>query len=418
MTGTILATRTADGTGETDELERLAEIAGYDVLGTVTATGPRDATYNLTPGAVTDLEARVRETGATRVVVDNDLTPGQAHNIATRLPDEVELMDRRRLVLTVFEQGAGSKVARLQVRLARLEYELPRLRAAINRDEATEITRHDEEGKPIEDHKRRIDATKQRLAQLSDPTADRLARRAKAGFDTVALVGYTNAGKTTLLRRLADELGLDSDHHDDESGEPTVRDQLFETLNTTTRRATCSGRRLLLTDTVGFVSGLPHEFVAAFESTMASARHAELVLLVVDGSDPRADIERKLTVAKEQLTDADGTVLPVVNKVDRIDDSKRAEIVELFETPPVWVSATDGSLDALRVAIADALPTAETTLTVPNSDDAMTLVSWCYDHAEVREIQYGDEIAIRVAGKPSVIEEAERKATNVELPVQ
>lgn len=418
MTGTILAARTAQRPVRTDEIEGLAAAAGYETVATVTATGPRDATYNVTPGMVAEIADRIDETGADRVVVDNDLTPGQAHNLAERFPDGVEIIDRRRLVLTVFERGAGSKAARLQVQLARLRYELPRLRAAINRDETTEITIHDEEGKPIEDHKRRIDETRRRLQRVTDPTADRLKRRRAAGFDTVALVGYTNAGKTTFLRRLADDLSLDAESHADESGEPTVRDQLFETLGTTTRRANVGGRRLLITDTVGFVSGLPHEFVAAFEATMTSATHAELVLLVIDGSDPLDEIDRKLRVAREQLTDAEGTVLPVVNKADRIDSDRRAAVAGLFDAEPVFASATDGSLAELRERVTEALPTAEATLSVPNGDDAMALVSWCYDRSDVEQVNYGDSVEIRLAGKPSVVEEAERQAERIRAATQ
>lgn len=410
MSRAVIGTRVESDDEDASEIAALTATAGHEVVETVTASGPRDATYNLTPGAVEAVVAAVRERGAGLVVVDNQLTPGQAYNLAEELPDGVTVYDRRRLVLDVFEQGAGSEAARLQVKLARLRYELPRLRAAINRDEATEITRHDEEGKPIEDHKRRIDETRRKLDRVDDPTADRIDRRREAGFDTVALAGYTNAGKTTLLRRLADDLSLDAEAHGDTAGEPDVADRLFETLGTTTRRATLDGRRVLLTDTVGFVSNLPHELVAAFESTTASVRHADAVLLVVDASDPFDRIERKLEVARDQLAAAEGTVVPVLNKADAASDAGLRAAVDAFETEPAVVSATEGDLDALRERLLDALPTERATLRLPAGDDAMSLVSWCHDRANVTRVDYGEEITLRLSGRPSVVAEACRRA--------
>jgi len=410
MSRAVIGKRVESGREDAGEIAALTATAGHEVVETVTASGPRDATYNLTPGAVKRISEAVREQGAGLVVVDNELTPGQAYNLGEELPDGVTVYDRRRLVLDVFEQGAGSEAARLQVKLARLRYELPRLRAAINRDEATEITRHDEEGKPIEDHKRRIDETRRKLDRVEDPTADRIEQRREAGFDTVALAGYTNAGKTTLLRRLADDLSLDAEAHGDTAGEPAVADRLFETLGTTTRRATIGGRRVLLTDTVGFVSELPHELVAAFESTMASARHADAVLLVVDASDPREQIERKLEVAHDQLADADGVVVPVLNKADAASDAELRAAADAFEAEPVVASATEGDLDALRERLLDALPTATATLRLPADGDAMSLVSWCHDRANVEEVDYGAEIRIRLSGRPSVVATARRRA--------
>ncbi|PSP59101.1 GTPase HflX [Halobacteriales archaeon QH_7_66_36] len=410
MSGAVIGKRVEQGDANTAEITGLARAAGYEVGAAVTATAPRDATFNLPSGTVAGLADAAESHDATVAVVDNELTPGQAHNLSERLPADVAVYDRRRLVLEVFERGAGTEAARLQVKLARLRYELPRLRADVRRDEATEVTRHDEEGKPIEDHKRRIDETRRKLRRVEDPTPKRMERRRTAGFDTVALAGYTNAGKTTLLRRLADDLSLDADGHPDESGEPNVANRLFETLGTTTRRASIAGRRVLLTDTVGFVSDLPHEFVASFESTVASARHADVVLLVVDATDDTAEIERKVAVAREQLADAEGTVVPVLNKADMTTGAELAAAGEPFESEPVEASATEGALAALRERLVAELPTEEATLSVPNSDAAMQFVSWCYDHAEVRDVDCGKAVEVRLRGKPSVVAEAERRA--------
>lgn len=409
MLEAIIGARVEQDVADTAEITALAETAGYEVAGTVATSAARDATFNLPEGTVDDLVAAVEQHDAT-VVVDNELTPGQAHNLSERLPTGVAVYDRRRLILEVFERGAGSEAARLDVKLARLRYELPRLRTEIRRDEATEVTAHDEEGKPIEDHKRRIDETRQQLRRIEDPTAERMERRRGAGFDTVVLAGYTNAGKTTLLRRLADDLSLESDAHPDEQGEPSVENRLFETLETTTSRATMAGRRVLLTDTVGFVSDLPEELVSSFESTVASARHAEVVLPVVDATDDATEIERKVAVAREQLADAEGTAVPVLNKADRASDDVLVAAHELFDAEPVVASATEGDLTALRERVVAELPTDETTLSVPNCDAAMQLVSWCYDHADVEGVRYGDRVEIDLAGKPSVVAEAERRA--------
>jgi GTP-binding protein HflX len=408
MSGAVIAERVAQGRTDTAEIAALAETAGHEVVATVTASGPRNASYNLPEGAVAKLVAAVERHDATTVVVDNQLTPGQAHDLAARLPDGVTVVDRRRLVLDVFEGRAGSDAARLQVQLARLRYELPRLRAEIRRDEATEVTAHDEAGKRIEDHRRRIDEMRRKLREVDDPTAARMERRRAAGFDTVALAGYTNAGKSTLLRRLADDLALD-----DATESASVEDRPFETLGTTTRRATLEGRRVLLTDTVGFVSDLPHELVRPFDATFAAAHEADVVLLVVDAADEFDRIERKVSVAREQLADADGTVVPVLNKADRARESTIDAAAGLFETEPVVTSATDGDLDGLRERVVAELPTAETTLRVPNSDAAMRLVSWCHDHADVRDVRYGEEVEIRVQGRPSVVATAERRAEGV-----
>ncbi|WP_254534540.1 GTPase [Halomarina litorea] len=310
------------------------------------------------------------------------------------------------------------------MRRAELRYQLPHLRAEIRTDEATEITRHDEEGKPIEDLKRRIDVLTRKLNRLGDDSGARHDARREAGFDLVALAGYTNAGKSTLMQRLADDLSVESGTHGDLAEAAGSADRLFETLGTTTRRATVGGRRLLVTDTVGFISDLPGWLVASFESTMGAVEHADVVCLVVDASDPVDRVEEKVATAVDHLGEA-ARMLPVLNKVDRVGEDHLDAVHETvgeagLDRDPVACSATEGTgVGTLSARVRECLPERTTTLDVPNCGEAMSFVSWAYDHADVRDVTYRDgTVTVALAGRPAVVERAERRAADVERPRQ
>lgn len=408
----IVAVRNEDESQPTTEMADLADAAGYEVAVTHAAVAPCDSTYGIPPGLVDTIADAVAAHDATAVVVDDELTPTQAFELRDRLPTATEVVDRTRLILATFRNRAGTKRARLETDLARLKYELPRLRAAIRHDQATEITAHDEGGKQIEDRKRRIDEIQRKLDDLEDPTASRQQTRREAGFDLVALAGYTNAGKTTLLRQLADDLAVDETGHDDVTAGPAVRDRLFETLETTTRRATIAGRPTLVTDTVGFVRDLPHELVASFEATLASAFGADLVLLVIDANDTVEQVGAKLAICRETLADVD--TLPVLNKVDAVDEEHLQTVRDVVDGDPVEVSAaTAEGLDRLKKRVATALPTASETLSLPNCGAAMAFVSWAHEELAVETVDYGERIDLRVRGRPSTIAEARRRAEAV-----
>lgn len=420
----IIAKRSLESPLETDEIQALAERAGYTVVGERTQVRAEHAESNLGPGALSDVAALAEEHTAGVVIVDGTLTPKQALAIQRSVPDAVEVKDRRRVILDVFRQGAGTRQARLQVRLAELKHELPRVRAAIRRDEANEITSHDEEGRQVEDIKRQIDDIRQRLADTDDvSTASRTERRREAGLDLAVLVGYTNAGKTTLLRRLADDLSLCTDSHRDLAETAAVDDRLFETLGTTTRRMTVDGRRLLLTDTVGFIRDLPHELIAAFRSSLSAVSRADVIVLVVDGSDPPDQIHEKVTTVQDALSDdgeldPDGTLIPVVNKVDRLDSEaveSRCDVVAPVGDP-ITVSATDGTnVDRLRQRLRGALPARDATVVLPNCSESMRFISWVYDNMAVEDVTYdGSTVEVRFTGRPQTVERALAKAADIE----
>ena len=271
----IIAARDADTTPDTTEVRRLCEAAGYGVVGEVTQRRTEDLRYNLGEGKARELADAVPARDAGAVVFDGALTPGQYADLLELLPAGTTLVDRYRLVLDIFVEGAGSAAAKTQAHLATLRYELPRLermegKSALNRA-------FFEKGSPVLDAKRRIDSLEAKLEELTDAAADRRRQRREEGFDLVALAGYTNAGKSTLLRQLADDLAVDSgDDSDDTTGgahpdlaeSATTEGRLFETLETTTRRATLEGRRVLLTDTVGLVGDLPHDLVRSFSAPL------------------------------------------------------------------------------------------------------------------------------------------------------
>jgi GTP-binding protein HflX len=410
----LIAKRVADGDPETAEIRELTEAAGARVVGEVTQTRHPDPGTELGAGKVEDLAALVTETGADTVVVDNELTPRQTVNLEAAIGATV--VDRHRVVLEIFGRQARSRRGQLQVELARLRYRLPRIR---ERADEGALNRRTEKGTRYYDVEDRIDEIERQLDDLPAIDEQLRERRREEGFDFVALAGYTNAGKSTLLRRLADEMTLDERRHDDLAETVAIEDRLFETLETTRRRATIRGRETLVTDTVGFLEDLPHWLVESFRGTLAAVEAADAVVLVADLAQPTHELRRKLETVRETLGEEHPPVVTVLNKADLVDGSeqeRKTEAIADLAPEPVVVSAlADEGLERLARRIASTLPDLERTeVTLPLTDDAMSVLSWLHDEAVEVEASYdAATVGVAFAAKPRVVQQARDRASSL-----
>jgi GTP-binding protein HflX len=344
------------------ELARLAETAGSEVLDGLVQRRPRPdpATY-IGTGKVSELRDIVAANGADSVICDGELSPGQLRQLEEKL--KVKVIDRTALILDIFAQHASSKEGKAQVELAQLQYFLPRLRGwgeAMSRQAGGRAggatggvgTRGPGETKLETDRRRihkRISKLRKELAAMRTIRSTKRGRRDANGVAGVAIAGYTNAGKSSLLNALTNAGVL-------------VEDALFATLDPTTRRAeTPGGRRYTLTDTVGFVRHLPHQLVEAFRSTLEEVTAADLLVHVVDGAEPapQEQVAAVREVVAEIADDHQAPVPPellVVNKTDSVDATRMVELRRLFPDA-VFVSARSGQgIKQLREIIADRLP--------------------------------------------------------------
>ncbi len=330
-----------------DELEELARTAGAQVTGRLVQKreAPDKATC-IGSGRLEELALLCENTGADLVIFDCELSATQHRNIEDALPCRV--VDRTTLILDIFAGRARSAEGRLQVELAQLQYRLPRLAGqgtALSRLGGGIGTRGPGETKLENDRRhirRRIGALKAQLREVEGQRERRRARRQKDGVRTVAIVGYTNAGKSTLLNRLTDAGVL-------------AEDKLFATLDPTARALKLpDGREVLLVDTVGFVRRLPHHLVEAFRSTLEEAVEADVILNLCDASSPEAG--EHLAVTQDLLTAlgcTDRPVLAVFNKCD----AAPAETLGALPAGALRISARTGEgLEALLEAVAAALP--------------------------------------------------------------
>jgi GTPase len=328
-------------------------------------------------GKVEELSAAVKSTGADVVIFDHDLTPTQQRNLEKAI--DAKIIDRTQLILDIFASRARTREGRLQVELAQLNYLLPRLAGR-----GTEMSRLGGgigtrgPGETQLESDRRV--VRRRIAQIHEALADvqrhrRLLRthRRDVGLSVVALVGYTNAGKTTLLNRLT-------------GASLTAADQLFVTLDPAARAVSGNGHPpFIVTDTVGFIRKLPHELVAAFRATLEELHEADVLLHVVDASHPARD--EQMAAVDGLLHDLDVHARPtilVLNKTDRLDGGPATLATLLADRHAVAVSAVTGEgLDELRSAIASALrPGTQTvTLRIPHGDGAALAV--CYERGRV-----------------------------------
>ena len=426
----VLAKRVDSGTADLSELRDLAAAAGYEVVGELTQTRKEDSAHHFGEGKVTELAELVVRTDAETVIIDNEVGPYQMFNIGRMLPEETEVLDRFTLILTIFGQRAQTRKAQLQVELAELRYELPRasVKASLaKRDERPGfmgLGEYDESRE--QDIKAQIASIKDELDSIAEKEAQRRAERRDSGFDLVALAGYTNAGKSTLLRRLAAELDVDenAEKHPDLDEVAESQDMLFTTLGTTTRRAELERREVLLTDTVGFISDLPHWLVESFESTLDSVYRADLVLLVVDASESVQEMREKLVTSHDTLRDRnEAPILTVFNKTDLIDADELAEkqaALSSIAPNPIAVSGKTGdNVGRLRRRVETELPDWETErLVVPITDETMSFVSWVHDHAYVDTESYeSEQLILEFEARPAIIEQARAKAADL-TPVE
>jgi len=346
--GAAARARTAE---HLEELERLVDTAGGRVVGEVTQQidRPNAATY-LGKGKIEELRERIEDTDATLLVFDDELSPSQGKNIETLTGKRV--MDRAELILDIFATRARSAEARMQVELAQLQYMLPRLTrmwAHLERTAGGIGTRGPGETQLETDRRlvnQRIKVLRHRLEEVQRARGVQRGGRVRSGEFQASLVGYTNAGKSSILRALAADSGV------------FVEDRLFATLDPLTREVHLGeGTVALLTDTVGFVRKLPHQLVASFRATLEEVLQADLLLHVIDVADPVWEEHRwVVSDVLAELGALEKPVLYVFNQVDRLPPEEREAVVERVGNlvpGAVFASAVEpGGLDGLRDALA------------------------------------------------------------------
>jgi GTP-binding protein HflX len=337
-----------DPDDELSELEELARTAGVEPVARLVQhrAHPDPRTY-VGKGRLDELKQAYKDVGAEVLIVDDELTPSQQRQLENLL--QARVVDRAELILDIFAQHAVSAEGKLQVELAQLEYNLPRMRGMwqhLERLGGGVGTRGPGESQLETDRRlarRRVSLLKGRLKELRRQRDVRRKERRRTETPTVALAGYTNVGKSTLLNALTDAA-------------VSVRDRLFETLDPTTRGFEHDGRRYLVTDTVGFVRRLPHQLVEGFAATLEETLVADLVLHVVDGSAPEEKLVEQIAAVNAVLHEIGADKLPlelVVNKIDAVDPLHRRRLANRYPDALQVSALTGEGLEALRARIAE-----------------------------------------------------------------
>ena len=382
LVGVLLPDRSADD-NPLDELDGLARTAGARIAGQLLQRRDTpDMTTYLGKGKVDELKTLVQATDADAVIFDNDLTPAQTRNLEKAV--SVKVLDRSELILDIFAGRAQTHESRLAVELAQLQYSLPRLKQMWNHLSRLKmgIGMRGPGEKQLEVDRRLVEKKIHELQTELRGIERRKERQVAARRDhmTVSLVGYTNAGKSTLLNVLT-------------GADVLAENKLFATLDTRTRRWHLPGwGPVLLSDTVGFIRDLPHHLIASFKATLEEARQANLLLHVADASNPAAyeQIATVYGVLEELGIEAKDTLL-VLNKIDALED--RSQLDGLLNRYPnaIGISARTGQgMRELAMAVSDALSQSFADVDVETSVANGRLLAWLASHGEVLSKQYSD----------------------------
>jgi len=373
------------------ELESLTESAGYTVVATVEQVRKAYPRFQIGRGKVEELARLVKEHDAGKIIFDNRLKSVQAYNLAKETG--VEAIDRFQLILEIFAQRASTTEAKLQIQLAKLSYE------SAHAKEKVRLARMEEQPGFMglgayevdvyhETVQRQVHTIQEKLKRVKRKRGLHRRRRLDLGFSSVSLGGYTYAGKSTLFNALVHE------------AVPTG-EGLFTTLSTTTRLVNLLGKLVLLTDTVGFIDRLPLTLIEAFRSTLEETVFSDLIILIVDASEPLNEIERKLSISLDIMQKIGVHGIPVVtalNKIDLLSEheiQQRTKALKDLTSNIVPISALHGmNIGLLKQELVKHLTNyVHATFSIPLSDETLSFLSWLFNYADVKNVKYENDYA-------------------------
>ncbi|MFW9798993.1 MAG: GTPase HflX [Candidatus Thorarchaeota archaeon] len=413
----LIQRRSHDKPDLMDEFVALASTAGYSVEKSYDIVSPPSAKFAIRSGKVEEIATWIEINSPDVVYFSPRLTSGQVFRLMERW--DVEVRDRTQLILEIFDRHARTPQAKLQIEQARLRYELPFERHQIrmrlqkehtgDRPIAEQICAgEDLLNLRIHQIRKRIAVIQDKLDSISRSQALKKRKRTKKGFLEVTLAGYTNAGKSTLHRALT-------------GSEVEVADQLFTTLATKSTKLPIEGRQAVLTDSVGFISDLPRPLFQAFNTTLMEIGDADVIILVVDGSDPLSEMQRKLETCLDTFNEigANGiSAVVALNKVDLLEKERIRDCLEVINGESlvgIPVSAMESTnLDELLQTVDSHLPPLTRYLvTLPYDDSSMSLISRLHDMTTVRNQDFKEgNVEVEVVLSTELAQRLER-----ELPV-
>jgi GTPase len=405
--------RLSHETSSLDELKKLAEAAGYTVVAKIEQFRTADARYQIGAGKVQELAALVEETGAEKILFDNPLKPVQSYNLAKATG--VEAIDRFKLILEIFTRRATTTEAKLQIQLATLRYELAhakeRVRLTKMKEQPGFMGLGAYEADVYHDAvQRQVQTIRAKLRKIREKRLLHRERRAELGFMAISLAGYTSAGKSSLFNALTEETAQ-------------VDRALFTTLSTTTRLVEISKRQFLLTDTVGFIDRLPLTLIEAFQSTLEETIYSDLILLVLDLSEPIEKIEKKNSICRETIEKIGAYGVPVITVLNKIDLLSEEEVEEKLEAlkakvkNPILISALhQTNLELLKQEIVRKLEDhVQASFSVPLTKETMTFMSWVHESADVKEAKFlNDSVQVTFEANPLFAEKIRKRVEELD----
>ncbi|MFW9837683.1 MAG: GTPase HflX [Candidatus Thorarchaeota archaeon] len=391
------------------EFQALAATADYDVIGSFDIVSAPAAKYGIRTGKADEIKTWIEVNEPEFVLFSPHLSSGQVYRLMELW--EIEVRDRTQVILEIFDRHARTPQARLQIEQARLRYELPferhQIRMRLQKEHTGDRPIAEQIGAGEDLLNLRMQQIRRRLATINDKLKKikheqelKKKKRVHEGFIELTLAGYTNAGKSTLHRALT-------------GSTVEVADELFTTLATKASDLKMPGRRVVLTDSVGFISDLPDPLLQAFNTTLMEVADADVIILVVDASDETTEMERKVTACLETFNEIEANGITMITALNKIDLLQEAEIAERMEhlsgvcSVVIPISAEKRTnLDQLMSAVEEKLPRLQRfRIVLSYGNEGMSALSWLYNNGDVESEEYvGTNIEITASLSTEVAE--------------